>query len=102
MESPAFTRSSNGFKVTKITPTLGALVKVAPSNPANATACVDAGPLEQHVRCLAHELIGSLEARARRQRERGNEVGAVKRRDKACWCAGKLEIRETNEPAIDH
>ena len=36
--SPAFTRSSNGFKVTKTTPEFGAFVNVAPSKPANETA----------------------------------------------------------------
>ena len=41
--SPAFTRSSNGFKVTKMTPELGALVKVAPSKPAKATALATPG-----------------------------------------------------------
>ena len=35
--SPCGTRSSNGFSGTKITPALGALVKVAPSKPVNAT-----------------------------------------------------------------
>ena len=34
---------SNGFRVTKITPVLGALVKVAPSKPTNATACYTPG-----------------------------------------------------------
>ena len=37
--SPLRTRSSNGFSGTKITPALGALVKVAPSKPAKATEC---------------------------------------------------------------
>ena len=41
--SPTFTRSSNGFKVTKMTPELGAFVKVAPSKPANVTACATPG-----------------------------------------------------------
>ena len=41
--SLSFTRSSNGFKVTKITPELGALVKVAPSKPAKVTAWATPG-----------------------------------------------------------
>ena len=36
-------RSANGFKVTNTTPALGALVRVAPSSPANATACETPG-----------------------------------------------------------
>ena len=39
----SFTRSSNGFKVTKMTPALGALVNVAPSKPANVTAWATPG-----------------------------------------------------------
>ena len=41
--SPAFTRSSNGFSGTKMTPELGALVNVAPSKPANVTAWATPG-----------------------------------------------------------
>ena len=36
-------RCSNGFRVTKITPVLGALVKVAPSKPTKDTACSTPG-----------------------------------------------------------
>ena len=43
MVSPAFTRSSNGFSVTNTTPEFGALVKVAPSKPAKATALATPG-----------------------------------------------------------
>ena len=39
-------RSANGFSGTKITPVLGALVKVAPSKPTNATAfCTPGVPM---------------------------------------------------------
>jgi len=41
--SPELTRSPNGFRGANTTPALGALVKVAPSNPANATACATPG-----------------------------------------------------------
>jgi hypothetical protein len=43
VSSFSFTRSSNGFKVTKITPEFGALVKVAPSKPANVTVWATPG-----------------------------------------------------------
>ena len=39
----AFTRSSNGLSVTKMTPEFGALVKVAPSKPAKVTALATPG-----------------------------------------------------------
>ena len=40
---PFGSRSSNGTKREKIAPALDALVKVAPSNPANGTACCTPG-----------------------------------------------------------
>ena len=39
----SFTRSSNGFKVVKMTPEFGALVNVAPSKPANVTVWATPG-----------------------------------------------------------
>ncbi len=100
--SPAFTRSSNGFRVTNTTPELGALVKVAPSKPANATACATPGRDSQDVRRLAHDAVGALQARARRQRNRGDEIGAIERRDEAGRRAGELQIGEPDQPAIEH
>ena len=41
--SPLATRSWNGASGEKIAPAFGALVKVAPSNPANGTACATPG-----------------------------------------------------------
>ena len=41
--SPAASRSSNGFNPAKIAPAFDAFVNVAPSNPANATACSTPG-----------------------------------------------------------
>ena len=63
----AFTRSSNGFKVTKMTPELGALVNVAPSKPAKVTAWATPGRDSRISDGLAHHAIGPLQARARRQ-----------------------------------
>ena len=40
---PPFSRSSNGLSVVKMTPELGALVKVAPSKPAKVTALATPG-----------------------------------------------------------
>ena len=79
----AFTRSSNGFSVTKMTPEFGALVKVAPSKPANATALATPGRDSRISDGLAHDAVGALEARARRQGDRGDEIAAVERRNEA-------------------
>jgi len=71
--SPAFTRSSNGFKVTKITPALGALVNVAPSKPANATACSTPG----RVNSISDALRTTWSVRARLA-PGGKEIAAMK------------------------
>ncbi len=54
-------RSANGFRVTKITPVLGALVKVAPSKPTKATACDTPGV----ARIISEAWRTSLSARSR-------------------------------------
>ena len=99
--SPAFTRSSNGFRVTKTTPELGALVKVAPSKPANATACATPGRDSR----ISDALRTTRSVRSRLEpggkRDRGDEIGAVERRDEARRRAGELEIGQPDQPAID-
>ena len=62
----------------------------------------DAGPRQQDVGCLSHDAVGALQARARRQRNRGDEVGAVERRDEARRRAGELKIGQPDEAAVDH
>ena len=61
MESLAFTRSSNGFKVTNSTPEFGALVKVAPSKPAKVT--VWATPGRDSRMSLALRITASVRSR---------------------------------------
>ena len=51
-------RSSNGLRVTKITPALGALVKVAPSKPAKVTVC--AAPAAQRMIAEALRITASV------------------------------------------
>ncbi len=73
MSSPAFKRSSNGFNVTKITPALGAVVKVAPSKPANATACSTPGRVSSI--SVAFRTTSSVRASVD---PGGNEIAAMK------------------------
>ena len=60
--SPALIRSSNGARRTKMTPVLGAFVKVAPSKPTNATAAVTPGRVSMMSEARADDSIRPVES----------------------------------------
>ena len=76
-ESPLAARSSNGASGVKIAPALDALVKVAPSKPANGTAWITPGvPSAISVAC-AHHRVGAGERGAGRQLDHGDQIALV-------------------------
>ena len=84
LREPRRARSSNGFSVTKITPVLGALVKVAPSKPTNATACCTPGRRQDHLGRLADHARRCARACAPGGKlERRDQIAAVELRDQA-------------------
>src|SRR5712664_2170718 len=84
-------RSAKGFSVTKTTPVLGALVKVAPSRPAKATAFSTPG-----------RDSGAFERAAGRQLKGGDEIAAVELRDQPGRGRDQEVSGEAEQPGIKY
>ena len=100
--SPAFTRSSNGFKRDEHHAGIRRVGEGGAVEAGERHRVRHAGPRQQDVRGLAHDAVGALQARARRQGNRGDEVGAIERRDEARRRARELQIGEPDQPAVEH
>ena len=62
---------------------------------------LDAGSRKQDVARLAHDRVGALERRARRQLEGRDEIGAVELRDEPRRRCGEPLVGQEEKPAID-
>ena len=82
-------------------PALGALVKVAPSNPANGTACATPGVSRRILRGAADHGVGAGERGAGRQLQHGDQVSLVLVGDEAGGRADELPAGQPDEPGID-
>jgi len=94
-------RSSNGFNGTNSTPELGALVKVAPSKPANVTVCATPGRDSR----ISEALRTTASVRSRLapggKRDHRDEIGAIQRRNETRRRARELEISQADQAGID-
>ena len=88
--------------VTNTTPALGALVSVASIQARKCHRVGDARTGQHEFRGLRTTASVLASAGAGRQRDGGDEIALVERRDEAGRRAGELETVSADQPGIDH
>ena len=86
---------------TKMTPVLGALVKVAPSKPTNATELLSTpGRVSMMSEALAHDRVGARECRSWRKLQGHDQVGPIELRNEAGRRRRQPIVGQIEQPGI--